>query len=564
MALRAERRGGGGGQGDQVRARAGHEGEVEDVFVVDRVEGAVREEREVFAVEGEGGRVVLEAERGRLDDREVGGVGDPQLGERAGAGVGPGEPGGVGREGEAGDLAVVAAVHLADLARLPLDQEQPAVVRGHRGPAAVGGHGQLQHPAELSGGQAARGRAGHGAGRGGELQGVVALGVRHPHRPLLALGAEGARQPGADTGGGGQGAGGAGAVGDPVDPAAHTDGAAARGVVGGRLAEPAGGVDRPRPQIDAGAAEPDVQAARLGALQVVQEPEFTGRAVDDPGAVAGRVPGVEAVPERGVPAQVGAVGEGGVQRAGALVVAEEGDPVTGPDRVLDVAVDLLVQPGELAGVLRAFGGPVDPQLARRTAPVALPVGGLQAHRRGQQHGGRSERQVADRAVRQGLGRSAVQRDGVRPGVPEAGPAVRAEREHPPVRQPAVHPRAAVAPVRQAFGGAALDGGDVHFRGAVPGGGPGEVSAVGRYPGPVHRHVVGADPPGPAAVERREPDVVLGDEGHQVAVQMGVTEIGGAFRGSRRGTLSHAVTLRSDRSRRSRFRITCPVRARRCG
>ena len=46
----------------------------------------------------------------------------------------------------------------------------------------------------------------------------------------------------------------------------------------------------------------------------------------------------------------------------------------------------------------------------------------------------------------------------------------------------------------------------------------------------HRDVVGADPPGAAAVERRDPDVVLGGEGDQLAVQMRVPEIPAEWRG----------------------------------
>ena len=123
--------------------------------------------------------------------------------------------------------------------------------------------------------------------------------------------ARGSRAP--DTGPGGEGAGGAGAVGDPVDGAAHADGAAASGVVGGAGREPAGGAHGMRLPVDALPAEPDVEPARLGAVQVVEEPQFTGGGVDDPGAVGRGVPGVEVV-EWGVPAQVGAVGQGGVER----------------------------------------------------------------------------------------------------------------------------------------------------------------------------------------------------------------------------------------------------------
>ncbi|CAM5676077.1 hypothetical protein SFUMM280S_07515 [Streptomyces fumanus] len=357
---------------------------------------------------------------------------------------------------------MLAAVDLADLAGLPFDQQHPAVVGGDGGPAAVGGHGQAEDPAEPSGGQAARGGAGRQSGGGRELQGVLALGVGDPDRPLLAVGAEGARQPGPDAGLRGEGAGRAGAVGDPVHGTAHGDGAAAPGVVGGGGAEPAGGVHRERLEVGARPAEPDVQAARLGPVQVVQHPQFTGAGVDDPGAVGRGVPGVEAA-EGGVPAQAGAVGEGGVQRAGALVVGEEGEAVADPQGVLDVAVEVLVEAGELA-----VAGGVDPQLARGAAPVALPPRGLAAHRRGQQHGRRAERHVADGSVGQGLGGAAVQRDGPGPGAAQGGLAVGGDHQHPAVGGPAAHLGLGVAPVGEAPGGSAVDRGGVHLGGRRPG------------------------------------------------------------------------------------------------
>ncbi len=94
--LRPERGRGGRREGDEVRPGAFDEGQVEDVLVVDRVEGAGRQEREVLAVGRERGSVVLEAQRGRLGDRQVGGVGELQLAQGPRPGVGPGEPGRVG------------------------------------------------------------------------------------------------------------------------------------------------------------------------------------------------------------------------------------------------------------------------------------------------------------------------------------------------------------------------------------------------------------------------------------------------------------------------------------
>lgn len=57
---------------------------------------------------------------------------------------------------------MLAAVHLVDLAAVPLDDEHAAVVRGDREPAAVGGGGEVQYAADPAGRQA----AGHGARRG--------------------------------------------------------------------------------------------------------------------------------------------------------------------------------------------------------------------------------------------------------------------------------------------------------------------------------------------------------------------------------------------------------------
>ncbi|GDY74035.1 hypothetical protein SAV31267_035200 [Streptomyces avermitilis] len=286
-------------------------------------------------------------------------------------------------------------------------------MRGDGGPAAVGGHREPDDTAELPGGEPARDGAGRGTGRRGELQGVLALGVRHPHHVLLAVHAEGARQPGAYAVFGGEGAGGPGAVGDPVDGAADGDRAAASGVVGRGGPEPAGRAHGVRLEVGALSAEPDVEASRLGPVEVVEEPQLTGRGVDDAGAVGGRVPGVEAV-DRGVPAQVRAVREGGVQRPDAFVVGEERDALSHPGRVLDVPVQVRVEAYELAGLF-PLGVPVDPQLARRTAAVALPPGRLAPHGSGQQEdAGAAVRDVADGPVRQGGRGAAVERDGAGP------------------------------------------------------------------------------------------------------------------------------------------------------
>lgn len=235
---------------------------------------------------------------------------------------------------------------------------------------------------------------------------------------LIAVGLEGAGQSGPYPGFDGQCAGRALPVGDPVDGAARPDGAAAAGTVRGRRVEVAPGVHGVRLEIGALAAEADVETAGSGAFEVVEQPQFAGRGVADAGAVGRRVAGVEAV-GLGVPAQVGAVGERGVERADAFVVGEEGETVADPHRAFDVAVEALVDPYELRDAVRslAFPGRLrEPQLARRAAPVALPGGGLTPHGGGEQQdpAAGSVREGADRSVRQGPGGPAIDRDGAGP------------------------------------------------------------------------------------------------------------------------------------------------------
>lgn len=249
-----------------------------------------------------------------------------------------------------------AAVDLVDLSPLPLDDQDPAVVRGDGEPAAVGGRRQVEHPAEPAGGQPARCGARCDPGGGCALEGVVALRVGDPDDVLIAVGLEGTGQSGPYPGFDGQCAGRALPVGDPVDGAARPDGAAAAGTVRGRRVEVAPGVHGVRLEVGALAAEADVETAGSGAFEVVEQPQFAGRGVADAGAVGRRVAGVEAV-GLGVPAQVGAVGERGVERADAFVVGEEGETVADPHRAFDVAVEALVDPYELRDAVRSLAFP---------------------------------------------------------------------------------------------------------------------------------------------------------------------------------------------------------------
>src|SRR5690606_9496430 len=353
-----ERGGGVGAQRHQVRAAADGERQIEHVRVVDRVERPDRQERQVFAVAGEDGVVVGEPERGHLDGGGAVDAAHLDLGERLVVRVDPGEPGGVGREREPADVAVAGTVQFALGAGLDVDDQEAAVVGGDGGVLAVGRGCQGEDAPELAGGQ----RADLAAG-GADLQAVLAGGVGDPDG--AAGGVEHARQPYPDAGLGAEGAGGAVAVGDPVGGAADLDGAGAAGLVRGEPADLGG-----RRSLGAGRARPaglDVEPVRFR-VQAFQQPEVAGVAVDDPLAVGGGVAGVDLL-VAGVPAQVGAVGQGGVDVPGAVAVGQEGDSVADPHGgpVLGGAVG--EQAGELSG---AFG--VDPDLARGAAAVALPLG----------------------------------------------------------------------------------------------------------------------------------------------------------------------------------------------
>src|SRR5690606_33060318 len=151
--------------------------------------------------------------------------------------------------------------------------------------------------------------------------------------------------------------GGAVAVGEPVQAAAYDDGAGPAGLVDGEAVQVpcgrhlVGAPPGPRP------AQPDVEPAWDGiGGQVLHEPQVAGALVDDPGAVAGGVPGVEGVVV-GVAAQVGAVVRARVEVADALVVGEEGDAAADEHGGVQMAVEVVEQPV-----------PVQPEPARGAAP----------------------------------------------------------------------------------------------------------------------------------------------------------------------------------------------------
>ena len=111
----------------------------------------------------------------------VGDPGGPDLPQRLGAGVRPGQPGGVGGEGQPGRVVVAGPVDLPDLAAGHVDDQHPAVVRWPR--RAAHRPARRRAPAPGRAGRRRRRRTGPAAVRRGDLDRVVAVGVGHPgHR----------------------------------------------------------------------------------------------------------------------------------------------------------------------------------------------------------------------------------------------------------------------------------------------------------------------------------------------------------------------------------------------
>ncbi len=276
-------------------------------------------------------------------------------------------------------------------------------------------------------------------------------------------------------------------------------------------------------------AQVDVQLARRGGVQAVQDPDVARDVVHDPHPVRRRVADVEAVVV-GVPPQVAAVERGRVNVAGALVVGEEHQPAADEHRRGELAIGVAQHSGEE----RIVAGR-DPEPAPGAAAVALPERGVAAHPPGQQRGaGLLHGQVVDLAERQPA-RGRVERHRVRPAVLAARLARCGDREHLAVSRPAADAGPRVAPVGVPRRRAAVRVGRVHLGSAIPPAGPGDLAAVPGEPGIADVDSVRGQPPGAAAVGRGEPDVVFGDEGEKITVNVGKPEI------SRR---RHAAILRA--------------------
>ena len=563
-------------QRQQVRPLGGEERHVEDVRVVDRVEGPYRQEGEVPAVGGERRLLVDEPQRGRLERpgaRAAGRTGDlgPQIGEpdlpqRVLARVRPGQPPRVRGEHRVGQLGAGPGDHLAHRVgpvggpapgRGEVDDEQPAVVRGEGCEPPVGRAGELQDPPQTARPEPT-GR--HRPVRRTELQDVVALGVGHPHhdRPVVVAGTPGPvgggrdddRQPAADAGHVGDRPHRSVTVGEPVDGPADLDRARPAGPVGREVAERVLDVDRRGPPGGPRAAEPDVDPRR-GAVgrQVVEDEEVAEALVDTPFAVPGQRPRV-AVRVVGVPAQAGAVEADRVDVAPALVVADQGQALADPHRVAELPVELGQEPDEATA---AVG--IDPELARIAAAVALPRRSPAAVRVGPEdhRGPRPDGVPGHRPPRQRLGARAVHRDGPCPGLRPGGPTGRARRQDVVVVQPAEHPGRLLAPVGEPSRPAAVGVDDLHLGRAVAPAGEGDPVAGGGEAGPRGGGVVRGEPPGPPAARRDQPDVVLGDEGHLLAADRREPQVRAVL--AHPASLAAPPTLHGDHARRHVVRVT---------
>ena len=385
---------------------------------------------------------------------------------------------------------------------------------GHGGP--VRGGGQAQHVAEETLSEP-DGLGLRLIGHRGDLERVVPRGVGDPDH--LAGVAEHPRQPRPGAGIDVQRTGRPVLVRQPVHRTPHLDHAGLTGLVRVEGAQVVFCRDQPRRPAHGRGTEADVQLARFGRVRAVQDPDIAGHMVHDPVPVGGRVPGVQAI-MIGVPAHAAAVHPAGIDVAGALVIGQEEQPPADQHRPAELAVDVREQPGEQRVLV---GG--DPQPAAGAAAVALPIRDLVVHPAGEQRAARLlQGQVDYRAERQPPRRRALERDRVRPGQVRLGLTGGGDREDLARPGPAGHAGPGVAPVGEPARVVALRVGRVDLRVAVPPAGPGDPAAVAREARVAHLGVIGRQPPGPAAVGGREPDVFLGGEDEQITVNVRVAQV----------------------------------------
>lgn len=506
------------------------------MHVVHRVEAPPGQEGQIAAVPGEDRILVLEAPVGDVDDRTVGDPGHLDLPQGAAdARMRPGQPRAVRRERQVPHRPVGGADQLRHLSGpgafgpggvrgllRGVEQQQPPVVRGDRDPLALRVRHQLMDAAQLAGGQPPRFPVPARPRQIRDFDGVGSVRVRDIGD--LARAAEHLRHPYPYAGGVRDRAGGTVAVGEPVQAAAYVDGAGPSRLVDGDRVDVTGGRHLVAAASGARAAEPYLQLAGHGARgrQIVDDPQFARALVDDSATVARGVPRIEGVMV-GVAQEAGSVGQTGVEVADAFVVGEESDPPRDEHRAVQMAVEVGEQP--LA---------VQPQPARRSAPVPLPGGRFVRRLAGEEQRAVfsvdvRDLDVGDRPPGQPPAGEAVGGHLVGPGEVGEGLAVRGNGQDVAVRVPAADPGVGGAPVGQPPGRSSVDRGEMDLGVEAAPVRVRDMAAVRGEARMADSGPVDGDPPGPSRSvalrhQGRDPEIVLGGEAQQVVVQMRETEI----------------------------------------
>ena len=469
----------------------------------------------------------------------------------------PRQPGRIRRPGKSGHDPVVRRGDLPHLAGPDIDDPQPPVLRRDCDRRAVRRRRQPGDAANLAGRDPPR--SGSRIGwtcrvAGADLQGVAAISVGRPDH--LSAGPQYLREtrPGARNNRHSPSR--PIPVGQPVHGSANLDRAGPPATVDGQRADVVLGRDKAGGPAAHGRAEGDVEPDRPGCLQVIEQPQLAAARVDDPLPVGA---GLACIPALviGVPPQVAAVQRAGVDVAGALVVTDEREPPADDHRAGELGRQVREHAPERsrgsASRTRCIGndrrGRANPQAPGGAAAVALPVGRIVVEASpvaGEQPdraspaaigGGAvasravpacAQRQVGYRAERQHpfCARAARQR-----GRQRAGPDVVCERlvrpadgQYLPGRGPAADPSPRRAPVGEPGAGPVGETGHVDLRAAVLGADPGHVRAVRGQPRRRRLCLVRGEPPGPAAGDRCQPDVVSSDETHEVVGDMRVSQV----------------------------------------
>ena len=304
-------------------------------------------------------------------------------------------------------------------------------------------------------------------------------------------------------------------------------------------------LDRMGPTMGAHARRLDLHFAR-GLLQGVHRVQAPAGGEDDRGAVGGGLAqvallGAEVRVHLQVSAVLGhrpevparAISEGGAQPRG---VRGEDEAVPEPGRAGLISQKVVEQ--RLPGAFRvALSGRIqrhilagDPQLRSGSALVVLPVGGRVAPR-GDHHGGSVLMQdhLGGATQRQHLN-GALQGDRAQHGVLLQGRPLGAADQHATIGKPAGDAGIAATPGGQTTRlRGAVHRQHPHFGAAAGAGHIGHMASVGRKTREGDGGAVIGEAPGPAAGQRRHPDVIRGGEDHLLPVHIGMAKVRGVSR-----------------------------------